>query len=318
MAESILDPAASKGRTATVWLPIPAAEIDGLPEGPSYHFWNGDGDFPTDPAALDVYVTPYMLPAEIVGRPLRAGARPGVVQTLSAGVDHVIGLLPDGTVLCNGRGVHDASTAELAVALVLASLRGFLDFARGQDAGEWRHARHQALADRTVLIVGHGSVGAAVEERLRPFECDVLRVARTARRAAHGEVHALSALPELLPRADVVVLTTPLNDSTRHLADAGFLARMRDGALLVNVSRGPVVDTAALLAECAAGRLRAALDVTDPEPLPAGHPLWTAPGVLISPHVGGDTSAFMPRAKRMLAAQLRRYVAGEPLENVMN
>ncbi|MDI5968413.1 2-hydroxyacid dehydrogenase [Streptomyces sp. SL13] len=318
MAESILDPAAGPANgSATVWLPIPPAEIPGLPEGPAYHFWDGEEEFPADPAGLDFYVTPYMLPAEQVTRPLRAGARPAVVQTLSAGVDHLSGHLPDGSVLCNARGVHDASTAELAVALMLASLRGFQDFTRGQDAGEWRSGRYRALADRTVLIVGHGSVGSAIEERVLPFECDVLRVARSARQTARGEVHALSALPELLPRADVVVLVTPLTDTTRHLADAGFLARMKDGALLVNVGRGPVVDTGALLAEVTSGRLCAALDVTDPEPLPADHPLWRAPGVLISPHVGGNTSAFLPRAKRLLVAQLNRWTAGEPLENVM-
>ncbi len=316
MAESLLDPADRPG-PGTVWLPYDPAEIGGLPGGPEYHRWAGEDDFPTDPAALDFYVTPYLMEPQEALRPLRSGARPGVVQTLSAGYDHLTGQLPDGTVLCNARGVHDASTAELALALTLASLRGFLDFARGQDAGQWRSRRHRALADRTVLIVGYGSVGEAVEERVLPFECEVLRVARSARRAARGEVHALSALPSLLPRADVVVLATPLNDSTRHLADAAFLAAMPDGALLVNVARGQVVDTGALLAEVATGRITAALDVTDPEPLPPGHPLWTAPGVLISPHVGGNTSAFLPRAKRMLAAQLTRWATGEPLRNVV-
>ncbi len=146
-----------------------------------------------------------------------------------------------------------------------------------------------------MLIVGYGSIGAAIEDRLAPFElARVARVARSARTTERGPVHPLTELPSLLPDADVVVLSTPLTDSTRHLVDAGFLARMKDGALLVNVARGPVVDTKALLTEVESGRLTAALDVTDPEPLPRDHPLWRAPGVLITPHVGGPTSAFLP------------------------
>jgi phosphoglycerate dehydrogenase-like enzyme len=213
--------------------------------------------------------------------------------------------------------VHDSSTAELAVTLALASLRGVPGFVRAQATGEWRTGFHPALADRTVLLVGYGSIAAAVEDRLTPFECHILRVARTARTAARGAVHALSDLPELLPRADVVVLTVPLTDGTRGLVDAGFLALMPDGALLVNVSRGAVVETDALLAELRAGRLSAALDVTDPEPLPPGHPLWHAPNTLISPHVGGNSSAFLPRALRLIRTQLLRYEAGEPLDNTV-
>ncbi len=301
----------------TVWLPIPPSGITGLPDGPHYHHWDGEERFPGDPADLDFFVTPYMKSAEVATAPLRAGARPRVVQTLSAGVDDIVPLVPEGTTLCNARGVHEASTAELALALTLASLRGIPRFVQGQQAEKWYTGRYPALADRTVLIVGYGSIGSAIEDRLTPFECDVLRVARGARQVHRGTVHAIADLPGLLPRADVVILATPLTEDTRHLADAGFLARMKDGALLVNVSRGPVVETKALLTELESGRLRAALDVTDPEPLPAGHPLWHAPGLLISPHVGGNTSAFLPRAARLLRAQLRRFVAGEPLENVI-
>ncbi|MFD9645121.1 NAD(P)-dependent oxidoreductase, partial [Streptomyces sp. NPDC059082] len=145
----------------------------------------------------------------------------------------------------------------------------------------------------------------------------VPRAARPPPTTERGPVHALTDLPALLPEADVVVLSTPLTPATTGLADAGFLARMKDGALLVNVARGPVVDTSALLKEVGSGRITAALDVTDPEPLPAGHPLWHAPGVLISPHVGGSTSAFMPRAKRLIAAQVRRFAAGEEPANVL-
>ncbi|MFJ4873489.1 2-hydroxyacid dehydrogenase [Streptomyces sp. NPDC088757] len=311
--------------TADVWLPIPADEIEDLPEpggsGLNYRFWDGGPEFPADPAHCAFYVVPYMKGSEIAVRPLAAMTSVRVVQTLSAGIDHVtpgIGSLRPGVALCNAKGVHEASTAELALALILASLRGIPGFVRGQDAEEWRAGFYPALADKSVLIVGYGSIGAAVEDRLAPFECArVARVARSARTTGRGPVHALTDLPALLPEADVVVLSTPLTPATRHLADAGFLARMKDGALLVNIARGPVVDTNALLKEVESGRITAALDVTDPEPLPAGHPLWHAPGVLISPHVGGSTSAFMPRAKRLIAGQVRRFAAGEDLVNVL-
>ncbi|MDX2564026.1 2-hydroxyacid dehydrogenase [Streptomyces sp. TX20-6-3] len=311
--------------TADVWLPIPADEIEDLPEpgasGLNYRFWDGGPEFPADPAHCAFYVVPYMKGSEIAVRPLAAMTSLRVVQTLSAGIDHVtpgLGSLRPGVAVCNAKGVHEASTAELTLALILASLRGIPGFVRGQDAEEWRAGFYPALADKSVLIVGYGSIGAAIEDRLAPFECArVSRVARSARTTARGEVRPLTELPALLPDADVVVLSTPLTPATRHLADAGFLGRMKDGALLVNVARGPVVDTAALLKEVETGRITAALDVTDPEPLPAGHPLWHAPGVLISPHVGGSTSAFMPRAKRLIAGQLRRFAAAEEPANVL-
>ncbi len=168
-------------------------------------------------------------------------------------------------------------------------------------------------ADRRVLVVGYGAIGAAIEARLRAFECEVVRVARTAR----DGVHAIAELPELLPTADVVILIVPLTSETRGLVDAGFLAAMKQDALLVNLARGAVVVTDDLLAALHDGRVRAALDVTDPEPLPADHPLWDAPGVLISPHAGGASTAMWPRAHRLVREQLARFVAGEPLVNVM-
>jgi len=294
-------------------LPYPPAEIGGLPESLDAVVWDGTAPPPSQQVldGVEFFCLPYMRTAAALPLLARMPAL-RVAQTLTAGVDDVLPHLPAGAVLCNARGLHDTSTAELAMALILASLRGIPQSVRRQDAGEWRQEFHPALADRTVLIVGHGSIGAALEERLRPFECEVVRVARSARSAPHGPVHALEELPELLPAADVVVLLVPLTEQTRGLADAGFLARMKDGALLVNVARGGVVDTGALLAELASGRLRAALDVTDPEPLPADHPLWHAPGVLITPHVGGPSSAFLPRALRLLRAQLLLDLAGEP------
>ncbi|MFF4322454.1 2-hydroxyacid dehydrogenase [Streptomyces sp. NPDC001568] len=307
--------------TADVWLPFPAGEIDGLPDSFRYRRWDGEDEFPADPAACVFYVTPYMKSPEVTLRPLAAMPDLKVVQTLTAGIDHVLGGLADlgpGVRLCNARGVHEASTAELALTLTLASLRGIPRMVRGQDREEWRDGFYESLADKSVLIIGYGSIGAAVEDRLAPFECGrIARVARSARSAPHGPVHALADLPRLLPDADVVILCTPLTEDTRGLAGAEFLARMKDGALLVNVSRGPVVDTNSLLTEVGSGRLRAALDVTDPEPLPAGHPLWHAPNVLITPHVGGSSSAFEPRAKRLVARQLARFAAGEPVENTV-
>ncbi|WP_457029652.1 2-hydroxyacid dehydrogenase [Kitasatospora sp. P5_F3] len=305
------------GSPAKILLPYPTAQVGGLPEVAAA-VWDGRGEGPTRRVLDEVefFVVPYTYTSAAV--PLLARMpRLRVVQSLSAGVEELLPAVPTGVALCNARGVHDASTAELALTLVLSSLRGVPGFVRAQEAASWQGGSFASLADRTVLLVGHGSIGAAVEERLVPFECNVLRVARSARTAARGPVHALADLPDLLPRADVVVLTVPLTDETRGLVDAAFLAAMKDGALLVNVARGAVVDTGALLAELRGGRLAAALDVTDPEPLPAGHPLWQAPNTLITPHVGGNSSAFLPRALRLIRTQLERFLAGEPLENVV-
>jgi phosphoglycerate dehydrogenase-like enzyme len=287
-----------------------------LPASLAVHLYDGSGPPPEQLDRhldeIECYVAPYTFdPA-----PLRLISRmPAVrvVQTLTAGYEHVLPYLPPTVTLCNAGRLHDTSTAELAVALMLASRRGIPDFVRGQDAGQWRHRRWESLADSTVLIVGYGGIGAAVERRLAGFEVEVLRVARRRR----DRVAPLTALPDLLPRADVVVICVPLTGDTRGLVDAGFLARMRDGALLVNVARGAVVDTDALVSELAGGRLRAALDVTDPEPPPPGHPLWKSPGVLLSPHVGGNSAAFLPRAEQLIIDQLRRFAAGRPVRHVV-
>ncbi len=301
-----------------VWLPYPdaAERMGGLPAGLRADTWDGAGRWPTSVADVELYVLPYMAGTAAL-EPIRHMPALRVVQTLTAGYEGVAPHIPAGVALCNARGVHDASTAELAVALMLASLRGLDDFARAAAGGTWLHGPRPALADRRVLIIGYGSVGAAVEARLAGFQVEVLRVARTPRSLPVGPVHGLDRLPELVAAAHVVVLCVPQSEQTTGMVDADFLARMPDGALLVNVARGPVVDTAALLAEVVSGRLRAALDVTDPEPLPAGHPLWSAPGVLISPHVGGNTSAFLPRAYALLAEQLARFAAGRELLNVV-
>jgi phosphoglycerate dehydrogenase-like enzyme len=274
--------------------------------------WDGTGPLPDEAAEAQVYVMPYVFNQPTLDV-IAAMPKLEIIQTQTAGVEHVLPYLRKGIVLCNARGVHDASTAELAVTLTLASLRGLRDFVTAQAGGQWTFAVRDSLADRRVLIVGYGSIGAALEQRLLPFECDVVRVARQARE----NVYEMGQLPDLLPEADVVVLLIPLTDETRKLVNAEFLGRMKDGALLVNVARGAIVDTEALLAEVQTARLRAALDVTDPEPLPTDHPLWRAPGVLITPHVGGASSAFLPRSKRLIHEQLKRYAAGRPLLNVM-
>lgn len=270
-------------------------------------------------AEIEVVVPPYLDPAVELAR-LEDLPRLQLVQMLTAGYDHVVPHLPDGVRLANAGGVHDASTAELTLTLILASLRGIPEFVAAQGGSTWLPTRQwPALADRHVLVVGYGNVGRAIVSRLLPFEVDVTVVASRARAGDDlvDAVHGIDELPALLPAADVVVLITPLTPATTGLADAPFLAAMKDGALLVNVARGKVVDTDALLAEVTSGRLRAALDVTDPEPLPADHPLWRAPGVLVSPHVGGASTAFLPRAVRLLRAQLAAYAAGSPVANVV-
>lgn len=298
-----------------VWLPFEPPLLGDVPTGLRYDVVVPADDVPLPPSAAEAefYVLPYRF-ADVDIAAMAHMPALKVVQTQTAGVDHVRGHLPDGVTLCNGRGIHDASTAEMALTLILSSLRGIPEFVRAQLTGDWRPDTNPALADKTVLIVGYGQIGAAIEARLIPFEVDVLRVARTAREG----IHALDELPDLLPRADVVVLIVPGTASTHHLVDADFLSRMADGALLVNVARGSVVDTEALLAELQSGRLRAALDVTDPEPLPSDHPLWSAPNCLISPHVGGASSAMEPRAYRLVRDQLTRFARGEDLANVMS
>ncbi len=299
---------------------IDAVRADGrLPEAVRLVHWGMDGPLPpdVDPADVDVAVVPnYFLRPEGF-RALADLPRLRVVQLPSAGYEHALGHLPPGLTVCNGRGVHDAGTAELALALVLASQRGIDEAVRAMPAGRWEPRPRSSLADRRVLVLGHGAVGSAVARRLEAFETDVVRVARTARDLPEGRVHGMDELPGLLPGVDVVVVIVPLTEATRHLVDAAFLARLPDGALLVNVARGKVVDTDALLAEVSSGRLRAALDVTDPEPLPADHPLWRAPNVIITPHEGGYTDATTPRLAALLLRQVEALTAGDEPVNVV-
>lgn len=238
----------------------------------------------------------------------RLGKLPALeaIQIPSAGFEHALPFVPHGVALCNARGVHDTRTAEMALTLTLASQRGLPQFFDAQRRGRWEPwETAPSLADSRVLIVGYGSIGAAIGDRMRACEAHVEGVARSARIAPDGTtVHAIDDILGLLPAAQIVVLVTPHDDSTDRLANAEFLAAMPDGALLVNVGRGAVVDTDALLAELRAGRLRAALDVTDPEPLPDNHPLFDAPGCIVVPHIAG----FAQLTDRRYVALVRRQV----------
>ncbi|MBB3730939.1 2-hydroxyacid dehydrogenase [Nonomuraea dietziae] len=296
-----------------IWVPSEAA-ADVLTDLPDVEcvVYDGRGPAPDGADEVEVWIPPLIPVPDIPGL-MAAMKRLKLVQTVTAGVEPYRPHLPHGVTLCNARGVHDAGTAEWAVGAMIAVLREFPGFVDAQRRGEWTYHHTGVLADAKVLIVGYGSIGAALERRLEGFEVEVVRVARTAREG----VHPMEELEGLLPEADVVVLLVPATSETTGMVDAAFLARMKDGALLVNAARGAVVVTDALVAELDSGRLRAALDVSDPEPLPEGHPLWNAPGVLITPHVAGSTPASTRRSLRLIRSQLLRYLAGEPLNNVI-
>jgi phosphoglycerate dehydrogenase-like enzyme len=281
-------------------------------------------DEPEGDVEIDMWIAPINL--KIARRQLPHLRRLQVVQSLMAGVDRLQQLLPPGLTLCDAQGVHDAPTAEWAVAVILAmqkhlpfyfSLQQQEDWAGRRQAKELSAASRPELTDElevtTVLIVGYGSIGTAIESRLAPFGPRILRVARRAREG----VEPVSNLDNLLPHADIVVLVTPLTAETVGLMDAGRIARMKPGALLVNAARGPLVDTDALVQALNDGKIRAAIDVTDPEPLPVGHPLWKAPNLLITPHIAGASAQFLKRALKLASEQAQRLVRGEPLINVV-
>ena len=213
--------------------------------------------------------------------------------------------------------MHETSTAELAVGLAIASQRGIDRFARTQAHGQWEPFVAPSLADRRVMVLGYGGVGKAIARRLSGFEVEIMPVASRARDEDGVRVHGVAEMRELLPHTDIVIASLPGGDSTRHIIDDGFLSALPDDALVVNVGRGPLIDTDALVDHVTRGRIRAALDVTDPEPLPADHPLWTLPGVLIVPHVGGATTAMTPRIAALVRTQIERLAAGQAPLNVV-
>jgi phosphoglycerate dehydrogenase-like enzyme len=236
-----------------------------------------------------------------------------ILQMPNAGYDDAMEFVRPGMTLCNGRSIHDDSTAELAVGLTIASLRGFPEFVRNQDKGKWVHTREKSINDRKIGVIGFGSIGSTVARMLSGFSVTVLPFTQSGR----DNTTPIFELDKHLPTLDVIILILPLTKDSKHLFDARRLALMKDGALLVNVARGPIVDTDALVKELNSGRITAALDVTDPEPLPEGHPLWSAKGVLISPHVGGNTTAFEPRARKLIKSQLDLLAKGEALNNII-
>jgi phosphoglycerate dehydrogenase-like enzyme len=283
---------------------------------------------------IDVWIPdPYPARAGRVWPHLR-GVR--LVLALLAGTEWIPPLVGPHVTICNAHGAHNISTAEWTVASILSMLKYLPFYLDVQRAGRWKlrfgASAHYAsitgdvrpiyppvmleeLTGKTVLLVGYGAIGKEIERMLAPFDVDILRVARTAR--TDPEVHAVSDLDRVLPQAQIVVLILPSTAETRSLIGSRQLALMKQGTLLVNAARGPVVDTDALVDALNAGRIRAALDVTDPEPLPDGHPLWGCPNLLITPHVGGSSPQFASRAVRTAAGELRRYIAGEPLRNVV-
>ncbi len=285
---------------------------------------------PQQQYAIDFWVA--AMPPRILRRqwPHLTGVK--VIQAPWAGVDTLLNLFPRDVILCDGRGVHDVPTAEWAVAVILAMQKCLPFFLSMQSVGKWAQGQQAQqndaslptkikdppapvgdLADTTVLIVGYGSIGQALEARLTPFGAKFLRVARNQRVGVAG----VNQLDDLLGQADIVVLTAPLTSETKGLMDAKRIEKMKRGALLVNAARGPLVDTGALLQALQGERIRAALDVTDPEPLPADHPLWKAPNLLLTPHVGGDSEKFMARAFQLIREQVQRFVRGEPLLNIV-
>lgn len=291
-----------------------ATRLGHLP-GVTTHVLDSSHRVGPEAASSRVWVPPFLatIDAESVAAITDQLPELDVVQLLSAGAERYVGLLPDGVVLCNARGAHTQSTAEWVLTAILASIRQFPRFIRAQAEGRWDHPVNDDLAGRRVLIVGAGDIGQRVAQLLRVFEVETTLVARTARDGYAG----VADLPALLPEHEVVVLLVPSTPATSGLVDAEFLAAMPDGALLVNAARGPVVRTDDLLAELVAERLHAAVDVTDPEPLPPGHPMWSAPNLLLTPHVAGSVPRAVDRAVAVVRAQLERLLAGEPLQNVI-
>jgi phosphoglycerate dehydrogenase-like enzyme len=272
----------------------------------------------TNPAdTSDLSEVTFYVPTYMGGRPALELTKKmpnlKILQVPNAGYDDALEFLRPGITLCNGRGIHDDSTAELAVGLTIASLRGFATFVRDQDKGEWVNKNYDSINDRKIGIVGFGSIGSTIARMLSGFSVEIVAFTQSGR----DNTIAITDLDKHLPSLDVVILILPLTKESKHLFDARRLALMKDGALLVNVARGPIVDTDALVKELNSGRITAGLDVTDPEPLPKGHPLWSAKGVLISPHVGGNSSAFEKRARRLIESQLDLLAQGKPLNNII-
>ena len=266
----------------------------------------------SDLSDVTFFVQPYMTGTETLD-PVKAMPKLEILQVPNAGYEAAAPYIREGMILCNAQGVHNASTAELAVGMAIAMRRGFPHFLRKQEVGEWSHERMGSLNDSRIGIIGAGSIGQTLVSYLTPYEVEITTFSRS---GSNGS-QRMSNLDDLLPTFDIVFLILPLNSESEHLIDARRLSLMKDGAVLVNVARGRVVDTNALVAELSSGRISAALDVTDPEPLPQDHPLWKLENVLITPHVGGDSQAFEKRGKRFIESQLQRLADGLPPLNII-
>ncbi len=296
-----------------VWLPDnPArASLGELPEAVEINLIPRDGELPREIEAVEFLVPPYGSRRVIEVLPRLSALR--VVKVNSAGVDWIAPSVPEGVALCSARGTRDAPVAEWVVGTILDSHKGLARFRRQQEQAEWKPLMPRELAGSKVLIVGYGSIGRAVEDRLRPFGVEVTGVVSRQR----GTTHGVDALDELLPHADIVIVLLPATSETVGLMEKQRLASLKTGALLVNAGRGAVVDTDALCAELESGRLEAALDVTDPEPLPPESPLWRLPNVLVTPHIAGDSPAADQRIYDLVGDQIRRHLKGHPLLNVV-
>ncbi|WP_292831588.1 2-hydroxyacid dehydrogenase [Microbacterium sp.] len=301
--------------TFTVSVPHPdlARDLEPLPDGVEVIVWPMDAAPPR--SRIDLVVPPYIALSRAL--PLLAEVDTRLVQGQAIGYEGIGELLPAGLTFANAATVHETSTAELAVALTLAVQRRLDEFARDDRAATWAPVFAESLADRRVLLLGYGGVGKAVAARLAPFDVEIVPVASRAREEDGIRVHGIDELAALLPTVDIVILSLPGGDATRHIIGEAELAALPDGALVVNVGRGPLIDTDALVRHTRAGRIRAGLDVTDPEPLPRDHPLWGTRGVLISPHVGGASSAMHPRIAALIHRQIAHLRAGEEPENIV-
>ncbi|KIP52146.1 2-hydroxyacid dehydrogenase [Leucobacter komagatae] len=289
-------------------------EIDGV----EIVEWDVEGPAPRQ--SIDIVVPPYWGGIRRLANLAEIDVK--LVQWQSIGFNGLDRYVPAGLPVANATSVHEASTAELALGLTIAAQRGLPAFTRDGLEGRWDLRTFPSLADRRVLIVGYGGVGKAIEARLAGFETQITRLARSPRDEQNlaGEpvhVHGIDELTNLLADTEILIVGLPLSDATRGLFDAAALAALPDDALVVNVGRGPLIDTDALVAELTAGRLRAALDVTDPEPLPSDHPLWSLPNALITPHVGGDSTAMLPRMVDLVRRQIAHLRAGEAPENIV-
>lgn len=288
-------------------------DLQPLPEGVELVLWDMTGPAPRE--RFDLVVPPYMSMDGVIEA--LSSVEVGLVQGQSIGYDNVEGRLPKGLAFANASSVHETATAELAVTLALAAQRRLPEFVRAQDRAEWIGGGATGLADQRVTLLGFGGVGRAIAARLKPFEVELRAVASHGRLQDDVEVFPLGKLDDVLAETDILIASLPGGDRTRHILDDAALSALPDGALVVNVGRGPLIDTDALVDHVRRGRLRAALDVTDPEPLPADHPLWALDGVLVAPHVGGATDAMRPRIARLVRRQIERLRAGEEPLNVV-